>query len=401
MSSTESMARNARINQLAIGLVCLILIGGMGFWFSQNFKQVRYTARSEMSPEARRNPLLAAERLLTRLGLQAESQSGRQFLIRPPEEPGVLLVRDLGAPLSQQRVDDLLAWVESGGHLIATPGRLQGDELERPLLERFGVDLIRMDYFDELDWLKEMAEEKPAETTSIRLANSGDEPLVVEFDTDTWFEVDYPDEYWVAPDEGNPHLLVFPLGAGSVTFLSDSSFFENLRLDDFDHAVLLAELTAGQQRAWLLYSSQMPSLFALIWRLAPYLVVSLGLFAILLIWRMSRRSGPRITTQQGQRRDLLEHLQAAAEYNWRIDPSAGLLQQARKQVEKRWLVTHPQLQRLDQTARCEWLAERTGMTTEAIDMALYRERSEGGQMVRITANLQRLLTALHSQKQKR
>jgi hypothetical protein len=145
----------------------------------------------------------------------------------------------------------------------------------------------------------------------------------------------------------------------------------------------------------------MPSLFALIWRLAPYLVVSLGLFAILLIWRMSRRSGPRITTQQGQRRDLLEHLQAAAEYNWRIDPSAGLLQQARKQVEKRWLVTHPQLQRLDQTARCEWLAERTGMTTEAIDMALYREHSESGQMVRITANLQRLLTALHSQKQKR
>jgi hypothetical protein len=145
----------------------------------------------------------------------------------------------------------------------------------------------------------------------------------------------------------------------------------------------------------------MPGLLQLLWRWAPYLVVSVVLFSGLLIWRMGRRSGPLIISGQQQRRDLLEHLQASAEFNWRIDPSAGLLRQVRKQVERRWLVSHPQLQRLDETARCHWLAERTGMTPEAIDLALYRSQKETGQLVKTSANLQRLLAALHSQSKKR
>lgn len=388
-----------RINQLAIGLFALILVGGFSWWFLENFELESYTTREAVSPEARRNPLLAAEFLLNRLGRQVESQSGRQFLIHPPAEPGVLLVRDLGVPLPQERVGELLAWVEGGGHLIASLGRLQDDDLSRPLLESFGVDLIRLGNLDELEFLTGASE--VTETTPILLPSNQEEPLSVEFDTDVWFEVDYPNEYWQAPAEEMPHLLIFPLGDGTVTFLSDSDYFDNHRIGDFDHAPLLAELTAGYDRVWLLYSSQMPSLLQLLWRWAPYMLVSLGLLAALLIWRMSGRSGPLIASGQHQRRDLLEHLQAAAEFNWRIDPSAGLLQQARKQVEKRWLASHPQLQRLDKAARCAWLAERTGMSAEAIDLALYGSQSDGGQLIKTTANLQRLLVALHPQSKKR
>lgn len=390
-----------RINQLAIGLFVLIIIGGFAWWFSVNFELESYTAREEMSSEARRNPLLAAERLLRRLGQQVESQSGRQYLIHPPPQPGVLLVRDLGAPLPQKRVDDLLAWVEAGGHLIASPGRLQDDDLSWPLQESFGVELVHAS-----DLEGDESEDKPeetggdeagegADTTSILLPGDGQEPLDIEFDSDTWFYVDYADEYWQAPLGEAPHLLIFSLGKGFVTFLSDSDFFGNERIGDYDHASLLAELTADHDQVWLLYSSQMPSLVQLLWRWAPQLVVSLGFLCLLLIWRMSRRSGPRMRTTQTQRRDLLEHLQAAAEFNWRIDPSAGFLRQARKQVEKRWLTSHPHLQRLDAAARCEWLAERTGMTAEEIDLALYQTYDDGGQMVKTTVNLQRLLAALH------
>jgi hypothetical protein len=392
-------------NQLAITLFILMLVGGLAWWFQANFKRVPYTERTEMSAEARRNPLLAAQRLLGRLGHKTESQSGRQFLIHPPEQTGVLLVRDLGAPLPQERVDELLAWVEAGGHLIAAPGRLQDDELSRPLLESFGVTRVRLRDIEGLKWfeeaLEEAAKEQTASTISILLPGDEEEPLNVEFDTDVWFEVDYPYEYWQAPDDETPHLLIFPYGEGYVTLLSDSDYFDNLRLGDYDHAPLLAELVAGHERVWLLYSSQMPGLLQLLWRWAPYLVVSLGLFVILLIWRMARRSGPLILSGQQQRRDLLEHLQASAEFNWRIDPSAGLLQQARKQVERRWLASHPQLQRLDEAARCRWLAERTGMTAEAIDLALYRSQKEIGQLVKTSANLQRLLAALHPQSKTR
>jgi hypothetical protein len=318
-----------------------------------------------------------------------------------------LLVRDLGAPLPQARIDALLAWVEEGGHLIAAPGRLQDAELSRPLLERFGVTQVHLWDSEELEWFQKAMEEaeteatEPTEPTSILLPGDEEEPLNIEFDNGLWFEVDYPDEYWLAPDDKTPHLLIFPYGEGYVTLLSDSDFFDNLHIGDSDHAALLAELVTGHERVWLLYSSQMPSLPQLLWRWAPYLVVSVVLFVILLIWRMGRRSGPLILSRQQQRRDLLEHLQASAEFNWRINPSAGLLLQARKQVERRWLASHPQLQRLDERARCQWLAERTGMTAEAIDLALYRSQKETGQLLKTSANLQRLLAALHPQSKKR
>ncbi len=396
----------SRVNSthLAMGLLGLLIIGGYTGWFLANFEQETYQRRSEMSAEARRNPLLAAERLLNRLGQQAESRSGRQFLIYPPAESGVLLVRDLGAPLPSDRVDALLAWVEAGGRLIATPGRLQDDELRRPLLEAFGVDLVQLWDIEGLDLLKEVAEEgdvEPTQTMAVALPNADETPLEIEFDGDRWFEVNYDGDYWLTPSEDEPHLLIFAYGRGYVTFLSDSGFFDNDRIGDYDHASLLAELVAGPDRVWLLYSSQMPSLLELIWRWAPYLVISLTLLAVLSLWRMGRRSGPRIVSGQQQRRDLLEHLQAAAEFNWRTDPSASLLQQARKQVEKRWMMSHPQLHHLDRTERCAWLAERTGMTPQAIELALYTDQAEGGQLIKITANLQRLLTALHPQGNKR
>lgn len=395
----------ARVNSLAIVLFIIILTGGLLVWFQQNYKPVRSTERTEMSREAQRNPLLAAERLLDRLGRQVESRSGRRYLVNPPEEKGVLLVRDLGAPLPRKRVDDLLAWVEAGGHLIAALGRLQDMELKRPLLERFGVEPVRRWDFEGLEWLQEAIEEAVEEAvppqTTILLPGVAEEPFTVEFDTHIWFEVDYGDDYWWSPDDDTPHLLNFPYGAGSVTFLSDSDIFDNRHIGDYDHAPLLAELTAGYQRVWLLYSAQMPGLAQLIWRWAPYLVISLGLFGGLLVWRMGLRSGPLILGGQRQRRDLLEHLRASAEFNWRIDPTAALLRQARKQVEKRWLTSHPQLQRLAENERCLWLAERTGMTADAIDRALYRRQKDTGQLVKTCANLQRLLAALHPQSTKR
>ena len=386
-------------NQLAIGLFILLIIGGFSWWFLEHFEQEAYELRSEMSPDAKRNPLLAAERLLNRLGQLAESRSGRQSLIHPPAQGGVLLVKDLGAPLPQERVDALLAWVAQGGQLIAAPGRLQDDELNRPLLDRFGVEVVRGWDLDTLSGRREAVMEKA--TTSILMPYDTDEPLEIAFDADAWFQVDASDAYWQSPAGEAPHLLIFPWGRGFVTFLSDSDFFDNQRIGDYDHAPFLAELCAGPERVWLLYSSQMPSLAGLVWRWAPYLVVSLALVGILSVWRMSRGSGPRILAGQPQRRDLLEHLQAAAEFNWRIDPSASLLQQARRQVEKRWLLSHPQLHRLDTDARCEWLSERTGMTSEAIELALYKAQPDGGQLVKITAHLQRLLAALHPHNTKR
>jgi hypothetical protein len=396
--------QNRLVTRLAVLFLLLVLSALMVYWFLSNFEEETYTKRSEMSAQARRNSLLAAERLLDRLGLQVESRSGRSYLINPPEEIGLLLVKDLGAPLPETRVDALLEWVAAGGHLVVSPGLLQDEELSRPLQERFGVYYQRYSDFaldkeggDEAD----DSSDEVSDLVSFSLPWAEERPLAVDFDQDSWFEVETDQEYWQAPDGDTPNLLIFPWGQGQVTFLSDNDFFSNERIGEHDHAVFLAELASGNQRAWLLYSAQMPSLLQLLWRWAPFLLVSLGLLIIGLLWFMSRTTGPRLCEGGTQRRDLLEHLQASAEFSWRIDPRQGSLEGARRQVEKRWLASHPHLQRLEQAARCQWLAERSGLTPEAVEASLYQSLSEGGQLIKSTINLQRLLAALHPQSKKR
>jgi hypothetical protein len=189
--------------------------------------------------------------------------------------------------------------------------------------------------------------------------------------------------------------LRFAHGAGTITLLSDNRFFSNTSIDEQDHALLLSRLVGSASHCWLLYSSQMPSLFKLSWRHAPHLLFSGCLFLLILLWWLTNRSGPILAHPQGERRDLLEHLQAAGEFLWRQDRAAGLQDQTRKQIEKRWLQRHPRLRRLDRQARCEWLARRAGLNPLAIDQALYSQQTDERGLIRASAILQRLDLALH------
>ncbi|MGD9171569.1 MAG: DUF4350 domain-containing protein, partial [Candidatus Thiodiazotropha sp.] len=137
---------------IAAGLIMLALIGGVfAFWFMSNFEYVSEQVRGNMGVEARRNPLLAAERYLTRLGISSSSQTGRQLLSEPPSQPGLLLVRDLGPPLPQSRVNSLLTWVERGGTLVVTPGSAIEGRVGHPLLEQFSVIVESDDFFETQD----------------------------------------------------------------------------------------------------------------------------------------------------------------------------------------------------------------------------------------------------------
>ena len=100
-------------NRYYLGLIMICMLAAMlwgGFWFMENFERHSEQLRSGYSEAARRNPWLAMEHFLQRLGLQVESLSGREYLYSPPAQPGVLLVRDLGPSLSLEQEQRLLAW---------------------------------------------------------------------------------------------------------------------------------------------------------------------------------------------------------------------------------------------------------------------------------------------------
>lgn len=195
---------------IAAGLIVLILIGGaLSVWFLNNFEYVPEQVRGDMGAEARRNSLLAAERYLSHLGISTISQAGRQLLVEPPPQRGLLLVRDLGPPLTQSRVASLLAWVEQGGTLVVTPGNAVEEGSGHPLLEKFAVIVESDELFE-------------AEAAGSVILPWSEDSLQIAFDSDKWFSVDNERSYFASPDDGFSHLVRFPWGEGSVTFLSDS-----------------------------------------------------------------------------------------------------------------------------------------------------------------------------------
>jgi len=79
--------------------------------------------KSDVSAEARRNPLLAAERFLTQLNIKSQSITGRDKLFNAPETLGLLLVHRLGTSIPGEKQPRLIfrpAW-QSIGSVAAYP----------------------------------------------------------------------------------------------------------------------------------------------------------------------------------------------------------------------------------------------------------------------------------------
>ena len=202
-------------------------------------------------------------------------------------------------------------------------------------------------------------------------------------------------DWWVESERGT-HLLQFRIGSGRITVLSDHDFFSNERMGEQDHALFLALLAQDQARAWLLYSSNMPSLIRLLWRHAPELVIVLICLVLLLVWRLMRRTGPILSDGREVRRNLLEHLSAVGSYNWRNDRADSTFRCTQESLEQAWRRRHPVLQTMDRLARCEWIGRHAGISGKAVEGALYGELSGERSLIQLSAIQQRLAACLRS-----
>lgn len=376
----------------------LLLAGLIGWgvqWFLENFEQKTWETRTEVSPQARRNPLLAAERFLSRLGVASESISGRDRLLSLPKEPGLLLVNHLGLSLPPEREKALLDWVRRGGSLVITPGQEWDQEQEsggNHLLDELGVRLS-ISHSDSEDAGDEESDSK-IEPIAINFPGYY-QPIEIEFNPARLLVDAKGTAEWGARREGREdgyHLLQYNLGKGRLTVLSDNDFLSNDAIGKRDHALLLGLLVNGHDRAWLLYSSNMPSLLYLLWRYATQLVISVVGLLLLLLWRMTQSSGPRLESSETARRNLMEHLRAAADYAWHTDRARRMFQASRSAIDQEWHRRHPILGQLEPAEKCEWIAERTGLAPRAVESALYADYAGEQEFIKMSAVLQKLAT---------
>lgn len=372
-----------RLLKILLPLALLALLTWLGFWFSENYAWRSKEIRGGFSLEARRNPLLAAERFLQRLGRHSSSVSGRGVLHAPPQDQGLLLVRDLGPSLPPLREEALLEWVADGNELIFSLSHIPAaDSNTNSLLRRLGVRLIEIEKpQNELDKPKDDVVKVTDEIETLHLDLEKKRLLVLDEEREAGWSI--------GTDEGY-YLLGFEWGKGAITVMSDLRFLENTRIDAHDHALFLSELVGESQHIWLVYDTQMPSLWNLIWQRAPYPVMIAGLLLLAALWRLGERSGPILQIGDNSRRDLLEHLQAAAEFVWHRGRGLALQRNCRKEVEQRWLGKHPALSRLTPYARSEWLAGKTGMPARLIFNSLYTDQIDERGLILASKVLQRL-----------
>lgn len=431
------MVRRKPNNRIALLLslgVLAMLLAATAAWFFNHFEQRSFELRTQMSPAAERNPFLAAERFIQRLGIPVQSLEGRQFLLEPPDEGGLLLVPHLGTELPESAQTALQHWVERGGHLLTRPARCgetatQGPDLS--LQGRLGVHL-------ECAYVND-AEEAAKDENQDEEDEDGDEPLSTDlFLRDTRSvqldlagqgppaKVEFQRQRLLVDKKGrayrqgggqpmgiaregqcsgatNPfggkrgegfHVLQYRLGQGLLTLLSDLDFLANENIDQSDHAYFLAHLTAGARRVWLLYHIESPGLLRLLWDQAPALLLSLASLIGLWLWRLGWYSGPRFDTSTTSRRNLLEHLEAMAAFNWRNDRARRLQAASQERLDLAWRRRHPALERLRRRARCRWLGERLGLEADPVETALHTQPDQEADFIAATATLQRIAAAL-------
>lgn len=415
------MSNANRIVLWLLGAALLVGVSWYGYWFASNYERHSKEVRTSVSPEARKNRFLAAELFLLQGGQSVQSHSGRDIFSLAPTLEDTIFLGGNSQLFLQRNHDALLEWVNAGGHLVFVPQSYDEDEneVERyPLLEQLGVELILLDE-DEVEDEPESPctedDEGCDDTASSSSPESDGESGDDEDGTKNRdnrvtaiFHASHPGEFKarfladrylydaeglaevVVGAEDYPNLLRFSLGSGAVTVLSDMDLFSNDLIGEYDHAYLFTRLVNTPGKVWIFYSADMPSLLALLWQRMPWLVLISVTLLLMAGWRMTLNSGPQLKPQYDARRNLLEHLDAAANYSWRVDKARQLVADNRTAVEHAWRRRHLQLNSMERRECCEWIGEKTGISASAVERTLYGEITSEQDFIRATAVLQRL-----------
>ncbi len=390
---------------LALVLTGLILIGMAAFtaWFLTNFERRTQQIPIGAAAAARRNPMLAAERFLTRLGIPAESSAGRALLRQLPPVTDTLVVNGLG-PLSTARQAALRAWLQDGGRLVVEAVDLWDDGDDDAQASSDDAAPAAAPDPDDLPGafgirLRETAEDADATSGKDRdqvLAKApwlpGGEPLSVAFHPDWYLEAAGVAGTTEIIAGGRTRMVRLPVGAGMLTVSSDHLFLTNNRIGRHDHALFLAYLVepAPGGKVWLLYDSAVPWLGTLLWTAAPAGISAAAILVLVWVWSLGARLGPLEQAPDRRRRDLIEHLDAAGAFLWRHGRAAGLVEATRRQVFAVWQRRRPELHQLAQHDQIDGIAAASGLLPQQVRAALTTKADDTHEFIEQTKVLKAL-----------
>jgi len=440
------MGRTARLRRAFPWLLAALLVAMVAGYYALT-EPVAFMQRVAPDSSITRNPYSAAQQWLAQRGQPSERILSAAALFPLPDTRTTLVIDKHRGMLTSNQVNALLEWVQDGGELVVEarplPGMLEASDASDsdwqdndPLLFPLGITV----------WdspVPESAEEDPIRDLLMALPTFVDSPLQYCLHSDnealrkdcTRLACDAPQEpaplglhvgdnepdrrvqlfsdyviwhdSWDDEEGQTPHLewpvevtayadndygsqlVQLALGSGQISVLTDLGLWSNERLLYFDHAWLLAWLTADEP-VWFVRSVAMPPLAQWLWLKAPALGVALLTLLALWLWHRIPRQGPRQEAREESSRDYLQHLHASGYFQWRTDQQAALVHALRKQAEQHLIRFHHQRDKALTLA-----AKALSVPAKELEAALQMQPDTRDQFTRQVSLLQSLKNCSH------
>ena len=364
-------------NYITFG-VLVLLITGLAAWLYSVLEYRMVKEDKGYQGEAVTNPYLAAEFFLRRMGQKAEEIKLFTDNKTQLSAYDTLLIPSVRLAFDTRRSDELLQWVDQGGHLIITAQVDAESKISSRdhILEKLGLFIERQALNEDSLQL-----EAPVNIAIV------DEDDFWQADFDDYLVISTTSEFnseiiWSIDDEDRTHALQIKRGNGRLTLLSDMRLFRNSYIDAYDHAAFLFSLANDQLLSgdagvfyYSLFDDQM-SLWQWLWENASTFMLSLLLLVIIILWMLIPRFGPLINVHQPVRRQFLDHLAASGNYHWRQGHYYRLLTEVRKQLSHRVKLKYPEWSNLSKQDQVSHFAEISQLESLAIEKALFDTRIE-------------------------
>jgi hypothetical protein len=357
---------------ISLGLMVLFY---SGYWINTHFKKHCEAVDIGLQGAAADNPLLAAQRLLERMGSVVITTTS-VIKLKQLESQDTLILWGTDGLFDASQTQQLLNWVEAGGHLIIASNTVfdGSKNSSNPLLQQLKIYRLK-------DRLKYLPQNQIIPATPFTWEN---EALQIAFDPH--YRLEYTDDPAIEIlDDYGTHFLFYYYGTGMISILSDMQFIRNQAIGQYDHAQFLWSLVHFERPArqiWLLRlpnlsgitktaTNNIPSLGQLVWLKWWAIVISASILLLFWLWHIMSRFGPLLPDPPGTRRRLLEHIEASGHFLWRYHQTKFLLRGARQAVLNKLASVHPDWIRLSPSKLSQQLAPLGKLSAEEIEEALY------------------------------
>lgn len=359
----------------------VMIIGGLTVFFISHAHKRYYQQPIGADVEARRNPFLAAQYFMQQLGKELVLQRELSMLDQELNPYHAMIISNSRKPLNQRRIEALLAYVEQGGHLILNAVEEFDDDRGQsgaPILDQLGARLYP--YEGEVERIDEQADESERDDSDryfSRFTFDGyEQPTEVLFNGYRYLIDASGEAIFIGGTNDADHIIQYEHGEGVITVLSDMEFWQNKRIEQADHAMFLHQLTENYDKVWMIYNPQVPSLWRLFWQHGYFLVVSIAILLLVVIWFHQIKTGPVFPQFSNDSRKLLQHIKAAGEFKWHRCQPQVLLEQLRDELLGRVKQRSLQFEKLSKQNQIDYLTRVTELPEQSIQLALFQNYSD-------------------------